>query len=73
VKDQLEELVNQMVQRGILFAEAVGEFEKKFIKNVLENTHGNQCRAAEILGVHRNTLSRKISEYKLDRRPKRRR
>src|SRR4029077_18072750 len=66
VKDQLEGLVNQMVERGILFDEAVGEFEKRFIKRVLDRTAGNQSRAAEVLGIHRNTLSRKIGEYKLD-------
>jgi DNA-binding protein Fis len=66
VKDQLEGLVTQMVERGILFDEAVGEFEKRFIKRVLEGTEGNQSRAAELLGIHRNTLSRKIGEYKLD-------
>jgi len=66
VKDQLEGLVNQMVERGILFGEAVGEFEKRFIKRVLDRTNGNQSRAAGILGIHRNTLSRKIDEYKLD-------
>jgi Fis family transcriptional regulator len=68
VRDQLEGLVTQMVERGILFDEAVGEFEKRFIKRVLERTNGNQSRAAELLGIHRNTLSRKISEYKLDHR-----
>lgn len=57
-----------MVERGILFDEAVGEFEKRFIKRVLERTEGNQSRAAQILGIHRNTLSRKIDEYKLDNR-----
>jgi len=31
VKDQLEALIGQMVERGILFDEAVTEFEKKFI------------------------------------------
>ncbi len=66
MKDQLEGLVNQMVERGILFDEAIGEFEKRFIKRVLDRTHGNQSRAAEVLGIHRNTLSRKIGEYKLD-------
>lgn len=66
VKDQLEGLVNQMVERGILFDEAVGEFEKRFIKRVLDRVKGNQSRAAEELGIHRNTLSRKIGEYKLD-------
>ena len=66
MKDQLEGLVSQMVERGILFDEAVGEFEKKFIKRVLERAEGNQSRAAQILGIHRNTLSRKIDVYKLD-------
>lgn len=66
MKDQLEGLVTQMVDRGILFDEAIGEFEKRFIKRTLERADGNQCRAAKMLGIHRNTLSRKIGEYKLD-------
>lgn len=66
MKDQLEGLINQMVERGILFDEAVGEFEKRFIKRVLDRTNGNQSRAAGVLGIHRNTLSRKIDAYKLD-------
>lgn len=66
MKDQLEGLVMQMVDRGILFDEAIGEFEKRFIKRALERAEGNQCRAAKMLGIHRNTLSRKIGEYKLD-------
>jgi Fis family transcriptional regulator len=66
VKDQLESLVGMMVERGILLDEAVHEFEKKFIKRVLERLNGNQSRAAKILGIHRNTLSRKVGEYKLD-------
>ena len=68
IKDQLEGLVSQMVERGILFDEAIGEFEKRFIKRVLDRVDGNQSRAADILGIHRNTLSRKIVEYKLDHR-----
>jgi DNA-binding protein Fis len=71
LKDQLEALVGQMVDRGILFEEAVGEFEKKFIKRVLDRSNGNQSRAARVLGMHRNTLSRKIGLYKLDSRPHR--
>jgi len=68
VKDQLENLVGQMVERGILFDEAVTEFEKKFIKRVLDRMNGNQSRAARTLGIHRNTLSRKIGQYKIGRR-----
>ena len=73
MKDQLEGLVTQMVDRGILFDEAIGEFEKRYIKRTLERADGNQCRAAKMLGIHRNTLSRKIGEYKLDHHGGRRR
>lgn len=68
MRDQLEGLVTQMVERGILFDEAVSEFEKRFIKRVLDRANGNQSRAAEVLGIHRNTLSRKVAQYKLDHR-----
>ena len=66
MKEQLESLIGMMVERGILLEEAVTEFEKKFIKRVLETSRGNRCRAAKILGIHRNTLSRKVDQYKLD-------
>ena len=65
MKDQLEGLVSQMVEHGILFDEAVGEFEKRFIKRVLDRVRGNRSRAADVLGIHRNTLSRKLLDYKL--------
>jgi len=73
VKDQLESLVGNMVERGILLEEAVEEFEKRFIKQALEQSGGNQSRAASILGIHRNTLSRKVDEYKLNGTGRRRR
>jgi DNA-binding protein Fis len=65
VKEQLEALISQMVERGILYDEALTEFEKKFIRKVLERNRWNQCKAARALGIHRNTLSKKISTYKL--------
>jgi DNA-binding NtrC family response regulator len=66
MKDQLEALVAQMYGSGILYSEAVREFKKRFIMNVLQQNKGNQCKAARELGMHRNTLSRTISELKLD-------
>jgi DNA-binding protein Fis len=72
VKDQLVSLVNLMVEQGVRYEDAVAEFEKRFIKRVLDNNSGNQTKAAEALGIHRNTLSRKIEGLGLDHRPKRR-
>jgi Fis family transcriptional regulator, factor for inversion stimulation protein len=66
VKDQLEALVQQMYKSNILYSEAVREFKRRFITTVLEENKGNQCRAARELGMHRNTLSRTVSELKID-------
>jgi DNA-binding protein Fis len=73
MKDQLETLIGRMVEGGILFPEAVNEFEKRYIRQVLDHVQGNQSRAARALGIHRNTLSRKIGMFKLEPRPNRRR
>ena len=72
MKDQLEFLVNQMIEHGILYTEAVSEFEKRFIKRMLEKNNGNHSKAAVALGIHRNTLSRKVEDLGLDHRSKRR-
>lgn len=66
MKNQLEALVAQMHESGILYSEAVREFKKRFIMNVLDRNHGNQSKAARELGMHRNTLSRTITELNLD-------
>ena len=66
MKDQLEALVMQMYKSNILYSEAVREFKKRFIVTVLQENQGNQCRAARQLGMHRNTLSRTISDLKID-------
>jgi len=68
LKEQLDRLVADMVTKGVRYEEAQREFEKKFITQVLSQSEGNLGRAADLLGMHRNTLSRKISEYRL-RRP----
>jgi len=73
MKEQLDALINQLVDRGILYDEALAEFEKRFIRKILDTYRGNQFRAAEALGIHRNTLSRKLDLYRLDSRDFRRR
>jgi len=39
--------------------------ERPLIRLVLEQTQGNQCRAAEVLGINRNTLRKKILQLGL--------
>lgn len=66
MKRELENLVTQMHAGGITYEEAVREFKRRFILEVLSSHRGNQCKAARELGVHRNTLSRILTELKID-------
>lgn len=66
VKRELDNLVTQMHAGGITYDEAVREFKRRFILEVLAGHRGNQCKAAKELGVHRNTLSRILAELDID-------
>jgi DNA-binding NtrC family response regulator len=67
IRDQLEKLVAELLDKGVLYDEARREFEKLFIARALQRSAGNLGDAAEMLGVHRNTIARKISEYRIKR------
>jgi Fis family transcriptional regulator, factor for inversion stimulation protein len=71
MKEQLESVVLQMYRAGVRCSEAVREFQKTFILTVLKDQKGNQCKAAEKLRVHRNTLRRTIRELEIDIGPTR--
>jgi two-component system nitrogen regulation response regulator GlnG len=44
----------------------VGLVEKPLLRAVLRETGGNQVRAAQILGINRNTLRKKLTEHGID-------
>lgn len=68
LREQLERLIEDLVARGVRYEDAQREFEKRFIAHVLTQSDGNLGKAADLLGIHRNTLSRKMTEHRL-RRP----
>jgi Fis family transcriptional regulator, factor for inversion stimulation protein len=61
----LDELITKMVEKGIHYEDALREFDRRFIVEVVDKSNGNLCKAADVLGVHRNTLARKIKELKI--------
>jgi len=67
VRDQLEKLVQDLLDKGVLYDDARREFEKMFIARALQRSNGSVRDAAELLGLHRNTIARKISEYRIKR------
>ncbi len=68
IADRLDKLVEEMVDRGVQFDDAIHEFEKRFITRVLGQCDGSLTKAAGALGIHRNTLTRKMGEYKIKKR-----
>ena len=67
MRDQLEKLVQELLDKGVLYDDARREFEKMFIARALQRSKGNVGDAAELLGLHRNTIARKITEYRIKR------
>jgi transcriptional regulator with PAS, ATPase and Fis domain len=67
-KERLENICREMVEKGILFSEATEHFEKCFIAEVLRRNNGNLIRTAAKLGIHRNTLSKKVNHRKIRRK-----
>lgn len=65
LKERLESLVAEMIDKGILLNEASTQFEKQFIQKALRLNDDNISRTSEMIGIHRNTLSKKIALYKL--------
>jgi DNA-binding NtrC family response regulator len=68
ISDRLDKLVDEMVERGVQFDDAIHEFEKRFIARVLGCCDGSLIKTADTLGIHRNTLSRKMETYKIKKR-----
>ena len=69
MKQQLDALIVEMVDKGIRFSDAKREFEKRFIARVVQRHRGNLSRAAQDLKIHRNTLGREVEEYRLQAPP----
>ncbi len=68
LRDLLQEVVRQSLSAGLLWPEVCEEFEKLFILEALRMSGGSTQGAAELMGVHRNTISRRKAELGLGRR-----
>jgi two-component system nitrogen regulation response regulator GlnG len=51
---------------GTIYASAMAAFERPLFAEVLRETGGNQLRAAQALGINRNTLRKRLSELAID-------
>ncbi len=72
MKEKFEDLVDHLMGNGFFLQEVVELLERTLIERMLKRTGGNRSAASKLLGIHRNTLQRKMAEYGLDARKTRR-
>ena len=68
MRARLEALIDEMLDGQIMLDEAVEEFEKLYIQKALARHREHLSRTAASLGIHRNTLSKRVADYRTQER-----
>jgi DNA-binding NtrC family response regulator len=68
IRARLEALIDEMLDGQIMLDEALAEFEKLYIEKALLRHKEHLSRTANILGIHRNTLSKRVASYRKQER-----
>lgn len=63
IRTRMELLIEEMLDGRIFLNEAMTEFEKLYIQKALERNNEHLSKTANALGIHRNTLSKRVSNY----------
>jgi Fis family transcriptional regulator, factor for inversion stimulation protein len=63
MRKRMESLIGEMLDGRILLDEAITEFEKIYIQKALARNSDHMCNTANALGIHRNTLSKRLAGY----------
>jgi hypothetical protein len=66
MKETFEALIDHLVGGGFFLEEAVEILEKGMIARALAKTANNQSEASKVLGIHRNTLQRKMLQFEIN-------
>lgn len=59
----METLIEEMLDGQIMLNEAICEFEKLYIQKALTRYDTHLSKTADALGIHRNTLSKRVVAY----------
>ncbi len=68
VRDALEHYLTQLDGHapGGMYQLVISEVEAPLLETVLRYTRSNQSRAAELLGINRGTLRKKLKQYGIE-------
>jgi DNA-binding NtrC family response regulator len=64
IRSQLEALIDAMLDGHIMLGEALEEFEKLYIQKAFMRNKKRISHTAEVLGIHRNTISKRVQAYR---------
>ncbi len=65
MRDKFEGLIDELLAANVFLPEAIEILERGMIERAIIGAGGNQSAASKQLGIHRNTLQRKMQEYGL--------
>jgi DNA-binding NtrC family response regulator len=68
MRARLEALIDEMLDGQLMLDEALSEFEKLYIEKALARHKKHLSRTASTLGIHRNTLSKRVATYSTQER-----
>jgi DNA-binding NtrC family response regulator len=68
MRDRLENIIDEMIDGQLLLDEALSEFEKLYIQKAMSKYKGHISRTAVALGIHRNTLAKRMATYESQER-----
>lgn len=72
MRERMGTLIDQMLDGQIMLTEAIDEFEKIYIEKALERNSNHLSNTAAALGIHRNTLTKRVTEYEALRKKQKR-
>lgn len=68
--DRVKSVIGDLMLDGengtSLYVRALEKFERPMLEEILRKANGNQIKAAHMLGINRNTLRKKLTEYEID-------
>ena len=71
IRPRLEALIEDMLDGHILLDEALDEFEKLYIQKAYVRNRKRISHTADALGIHRNTISKRVNSYRAEERANR--
>ena len=66
MQNQLAKLIESALDQGVLWPEAFATFERLFIEAALRRCGGRIIEASDLIGIHRNTMTKKIADYSIN-------